>query len=95
MRIHPISKAHVETTGASLSDIHQTEIAHQALEKKQLLPEQHLVDTGFIDADLIVKSQQDYSVELIGPVRRATSWQHHMPEAFDLSKFEIDWERKK
>jgi hypothetical protein len=65
------------------------------LDKKQLLPKEHLVDTGFIDAELIVKSQQDYSVELIGPVRRATSWQHHMPEAFDLSKFEIDWERKK
>jgi transposase len=86
---------HVETTGASLSDVHQTEIAHRALEKKQLLPKEHLVDTGFIDAELIVKSQHDFGIELIGPVRRATSWQHQMPEAYDLSKFEIDWERQK
>jgi transposase len=86
---------HVETTSASLSDIHQTEVAHRALEKKQLLPKEHLVDTGFIDAELIIESQQDFGVELIGPVRQATSWQHQMPEAFDLSKFKIDWERKK
>jgi hypothetical protein len=65
------------------------------LEKKQLLPKEHLLDTGFIDAELIVKSQKDFGIELVGPVRQATSWQHQMPEAYDLSKFEIDWERKK
>jgi transposase len=86
---------HVETTGASLSDIHQTEIAHEALQKKHLLPKEHLVDTGFIDAELIIKSQKNFSIELVGPVRQATSWQHKTPEAYDLSKFEIDWERKK
>jgi transposase len=86
---------HVETTGASLSDVHQTEVAHQALEKKHLLPKVHLIDTGFIDAELIVKSQQAFDIDLIGPVRQATSWQHQMPEAYDLSKFQIDWERKK
>jgi transposase len=86
---------HVETTGASLSEIHQTKIAHQSLQKKQLLPKEHLVDTGFIDAELITKSQKDSDIELIGPVRQATSWQHRVPEAYDLSKFEIDWERQK
>jgi transposase len=32
-----------------------------------LLPEQHLVDAGYVDAELLVTSQREYQVGLVGP----------------------------
>jgi hypothetical protein len=42
---------------------------HAALEQRSLLPGTHIVDTGFLDADLFVKRQDDYGVDLLGPTR--------------------------
>ena len=85
---------HVETTPAHIQDVDQTAIIHQALAKKSLLPSQHFVDAGYVDADLIVKSQADYGIELIGPVREDTSWQAQQADGYDLSQFQIDWENQ-
>jgi len=45
-----------------------------------------------VDADLIVKSQRDLSVVVIGPVRPDSSWQAHAEERYDVSHFTINWE---
>ena len=45
----------VETTPATKPDIGATRLVHKALEGKGLLPDQHLVDSGYVDADLVVK----------------------------------------
>lgn len=50
---------HVETTVAGVTDVAMTEPIHQALKKKDLLPAEHLVDAGYVDAELIVKSRKD------------------------------------
>lgn len=42
----------------------------------------------------MVSSQLDDNIELIGPVRPDPSWQASVPEAYDCSKFFIDWEAK-
>jgi transposase len=84
---------HVETTFAGTADITQTALIHQALEAKQLLPHEHLADTGFVDAGLLVHSQSQYGVELVGPIRPYSSWQAQTPEAFTLPQFTVNWEQ--
>lgn len=49
----------VETTPAPLADGEITPTVHQALQGKGLLPAIHLVDTGYLDAELLVASQQE------------------------------------
>ena len=49
---------HAETTQASVTDDAVAERIHEALQEKQLLPETHVVDTGYLDAKLLVESQQ-------------------------------------
>lgn len=84
--------SNVTTTGAGVSDVTQTKGIHEALKEKQLLPEVHLVDGGFIDTNLLLKSAKRYGVELLGPVRRDRAWQLKEPEAYDVSRFTINWE---
>jgi transposase len=91
-QVHLIT--HVATTQAQVQDLEQTAIIHQALAQKSLLPSQHFVDAGYVDAELLVSSQQDYGIELIGPVREDTSWQAQQEKAYDLSRFVIDWEHQ-
>lgn len=91
-QVHLIT--HVETTPAHIQDVSQTALIHQALAQKSLLPGQHFVDAGYVDAELLVSSRQDYDIELIGPVRPASSWQAQQPDAYDLSQFVIDWQQQ-
>lgn len=85
---------HVETTPATTQDIEMTEPIHQALERKQLLPAEHFMDTGYVDGDHIVSAQSRYGLELLGPVVSNGSWQAKDEQAYDLSKFSIDWQRQ-
>jgi len=82
----------VETTLAAVSDVARTEPIHQALKEKELLPKEHLVDAGYVDAELILKSRKDYAIELTGPVRPNSSWQATAAQGFDSRHFKIDWE---
>ena len=54
-QVHLITN--VQTTQAHLSDVDQTESIHQSLADKELLPSEHLVDAGYVDGTLLVKSQ--------------------------------------
>ena len=60
---------HVQTTLSTTTDEAVVEPIHQALSSKSLLPEEHLVDLGYVTAGHLVSSQENYGVELIGPVR--------------------------
>jgi len=66
---------HLQTSAAPLADGTVTTPTHEALEHKGLLPAQHLVDTGYIDAGILVETRQRFQVDLIGPVRRDLRWQ--------------------
>lgn len=89
-QVHLIT--HVITTHAHQADVAQTEPIHAALPAKALLPEQHSVDAGFVAAHLLVTSQKQYGVELIGPVRPHVSWQDKTPGGYDLSQFQVHWQ---
>lgn len=56
------------TTTATLPDGEVVGDVHEHLEKQDLLPGQHLVDSGYIDAKLLAESQHRYQVDLFGPV---------------------------
>jgi transposase len=85
---------HVETTPATTQDTTVVNQIHASLGKKQLLPGQHLVDAGYPSAELLVKSQKDFGVDLVGPVRPDVRWQIHDEHAYDITQFQINWEKQ-
>jgi transposase len=83
---------HVETTPAGMTDSELAAPIQQALANSALLPAEHLMDSGYVDADLLVTSQRDLGIEVIGPVRPDSSWQAQTDHGYDVSHFQVDWE---
>ena len=81
---------HVETTQAPISDEGVLSTIHADLAEKELLPEQHLVDAGYVTIANLVKTQSDYGVDLVGPTLK-THW-YQAETGYDLTHFSIDWE---
>lgn len=48
--------------GSVLQEIHEHEAAHD------LLPHQHLMDMGYVDAEVLAETQMRYHVDVVGPV---------------------------
>jgi transposase len=85
--------SHVQTTMAPIPDVEVTRTVHQDLQKQDLLMNTHLVDAGYMTAELLVTSQQD-QIDLVGPALPSTSWQTRTKDAFDTSAFTIDWDNQ-
>jgi transposase len=84
---------HVHTTVATTQDVSCTKDIHQGLKGKDLLPGMHLVDTGYVDADLLVSSKDEFGVDLLGPTRLNPSWQAR-EGGYDQTQFAVDWEKQ-
>jgi hypothetical protein len=84
----------IETTPATTPDDNMFEVVHRSLDDRNLLPSAHLVDKGYTDATVLVASQRNCGVEIIGPVAQDPSWQSRDKAGFDKSAFAIDWEAK-
>ena len=82
----------VQTTLATEPDNNVTTTIHKELKGQQLLPREHLLDTGYGAADLVLNSRKEYGIDLVCPLRPNNSWQARTKGAFDISQFEIDWE---
>ncbi len=82
----------VETTPATRADIKVLAQIHTNLDDKGLLPGEHLVDTGYVDGEHLYTSQNEYGVELFGPVPPNSTWQAKAGQGFDLPCFGLDWE---
>jgi len=67
---------------------------HEALGAKDLLPGTHLVDAGYVDADLLIDAAAEHGIELVGPVRPDTSWQAKAGQGYDVSAFVVDWDSR-
>lgn len=91
---HPHLITHVETTLATQADSEVVKPIHTALESKNCLPAQHLVDNGYGSGEAFVSSQQTYGVELFGPARPNVSWQAATDGAYTLDHFQIDFAAK-
>jgi transposase len=89
MRPHLIVQ--VQTTVAAVSEM--TARIQEELATAGLKPEEHLVDTGYVDADLLAQSDQQ-GITLIGPTMPDSSWQAKAGKGFDLAHFLIDWDKQ-
>lgn len=85
---------HVETTKATVQDVEMTERIHQALEKKQLLPAEHFLDAGYVDAEHLVTSEKRFGVEIVGPVGLRGSKKARGQDFYGKEQFVIDWEKE-
>ena len=85
---------HIETTPANVRDHEVTPTIHAALAEKDLLPDEHLVDAGYVDAQVLVDSQHDYGVQIIGRITPDHSWQAQQGRGFDVPSFAINWEQQ-
>jgi transposase len=83
---------HVATTPATTPDCTLTAAIQADLAAKDLLPSEHYVDMGYTDAALLVSSQAEHGITLVGPVTTDPSWQAHTPNGVRLAQFAIDWE---
>jgi transposase len=91
---YPHLIVNVETTPATTVDGDMTQVIHEKLSDKELLPQQHLVDSAYVDSHHLVTLRSNYEVELVGPIRTDTSWQALQQTGFDLSCFRIDWDQQ-
>jgi transposase len=83
----------VHTTVAAAQDVSCTDDIQKSLQEKDLLPARHLVDSGYMDAELVVESAGKYGIELFGPMRLNPSWQTR-EGGIDAAQFQIDWDNR-
>lgn len=85
---------HVATTPATTSDVETVTTRHADLAEADLLPDRELVDAGYMSVDHVLAARALHGVELVGPLPPDSAWQARAPEAFDLTRFSIDWEHR-
>jgi transposase len=81
----------VATTASTAADSDTLPQIQQALAAQSLLPSQHLVDTGYVSAQMLVQSQERYQVDLVGPARKDQKWQALAGEGYAAADFKVDW----
>lgn len=84
----------VDTADAQEPDNDALPDIHESLAAADLLPDRHLVDTGYVEAKRLVESRRDYRVDLFGPAPGNRFWQALENTGYDSSHFTIDWERE-
>jgi transposase len=85
---------HVQTCPAMQPDMTSTAEIHDRLAAKGLLPAEHFVDAGYVDAGLLVGSQRRHGISLEGPVRGMARRRTREEQAYEQHHFRIDWERE-
>jgi transposase len=80
----------VETTAGPMAEAEVTRASPEALQAKQLRPSLHSVETGALDAALLVTSQQEHGVERRGPTRPDDTWQAQAGQGCDASHLTSD-----
>jgi transposase len=73
---------HVKTDQAMRPDMTCTAEIHERLAAKGLLPAEHFVDAGYVDAALLVASRRDHGIALEGPVRAITKRRSEAEQAY-------------
>jgi transposase len=82
---------HVQTTVAPATDMEMTTPIQAALVDKGLAPAEHLIDAGYVDAHVLVTSQTEQAITIVGPVQLDRHWQARVEGAYDITAFTIDW----
>jgi transposase len=85
---------HVETTLDPAADGAVTPRINAARQPGGMLPGTHTVDSGFLDAELLVWSPKQYGMDLLGATRLDDHWQARQEASFDAQHFAIDWNQR-
>ncbi|MFF1907041.1 IS1182 family transposase, partial [Kitasatospora sp. NPDC058218] len=86
---------HVVTTDAAVGDTEVTEEVHQSLAARELLPDEHIVDAGYVTATHIVTARDEHGIDLLGPVGLDTVHERHEGEHIPQSAFNVDRDARK
>jgi transposase len=82
----------VATTDASVPDTAMTTPIHADLARRGLLPDEHLVDSGYPSADLLVESADRYGITLVTPMLADVSAQARAGAGFGAAAFDVDFD---
>ncbi len=82
----------VITTPATTQDSEMGPAIQQDLADRDLLPGTHLLDSGYVDSQLLVSADQQHQIDVVGPPFGSYSRQRLAGQGYDLHAFVIDWE---
>jgi transposase len=80
----------VVVVAANSYDAVAVDTIQQRLEERELLPQTHLADAGYVDGATLVESAR-HGVELLGPVAADNSSALHKAAGFGVEHFELDF----
>ena len=84
----------VVTTEATVPDSTMTTPVHQDLADKHLLPGEHLADSGYPSAGLIIHAAHVFGITLVSPMLLDTSAQARASAGYDKAAFAIDFDAR-
>ena len=81
----------VTTTEATMPDSQMTQAIQADLVARDLSPQTHWVDAGYVNTDNLLSSRAQ-GIDLLGPARDDSSWQARTEGGYDQTQFTIDWD---
>jgi transposase len=84
----------VATTQATVADSAMLTPVHQQLAERQLLPGEHLVDSGYPSAELIIHAARVFGITLVSPLRLDNSAQARAGGGYDKAAFTFDFDAR-
>ncbi|MBL1121111.1 IS1182 family transposase [Streptomyces sp. 110] len=91
-RLHLITN--VTTTVATVPDDRMAAVVHAGLARRDLLPAEHWVDTGYANGGAMAAARRDHRVALHGPLKSVTVPHARGEAAFGQDAFTIDWDNQ-
>lgn len=81
----------VQTTPATTQDFTLLPCIQTNLARREMLPSQQSVDSGYMTTRHLLSSQRHYEIDLLGPVNGNNSWQARASQGFVAADFTMDW----
>jgi transposase len=69
-------------------------VLQQELAQRDLLPGTHLLDSGYVDADLLASAQHLHQIDVLGPPFGSYSRQQRAGQGYGIDAFMLDWSKK-
>lgn len=93
-RVEPVPNiiTNVATTDASVPDAAMTTPIHESLARRGLLPDEHLLDSGYPSADLLIESADRFGIALVTPMLADVSAQARAGAGYDAARFGVDFD---
>ncbi|WP_203831567.1 IS1182 family transposase [Actinoplanes palleronii] len=92
---HPNLITNVVTTAATVADTAMTATIHDQLAGKNLTPAEHLLDSGYPSAELIVSAAHDHGITLVAPLLTDNSAQARAGHGYDKAAFTFDYDTRR